>query len=51
MVLQSGNATVVFETDEKFVIGCDEEVSKDNQEDIFYKNINYDVIFGKNRKC
>ena len=20
-------------------------------EDIFYKNINYDVIFGKNRKC
>ena len=26
-------------------------VSKENQEDIFYKNINYDVIFGKNRKC
>ena len=20
-------------------------------EDIFYKNINYDLIFGKNRKC
>ena len=20
-------------------------------EDIFYKNVNYDVIFGKNRKC
>ena len=31
MVLQSGNATVVLETDEKFVIGCDEE--------------EYDVIF------
>ena len=28
-----------------------QEVSKYNQEDIFYKNINYDVIFGKNRKC
>ena len=27
------------------------QVNKDNQEDIFYKNINYDVIFGKNRKC
>ena len=26
-------------------------VSKENQEDIFYKNINYDVIYGKNRKC
>ena len=31
MVLQSGNVTVVLETDEKFVIGCDEE--------------EYDVIF------
>ena len=30
---------------------ANEEVSKANQEDIFYKNINYDVIFGKNRKC
>ena len=30
---------------------ANQEVSKDNQEDIFYKNINYDVIFGKNRKC
>ena len=30
---------------------ANEEVSKENQEDIFYKNINYDVIFGKNRKC
>ena len=27
------------------------EITKNNQEDIFYKNINYDVIFGKNRKC
>ena len=27
------------------------DVSKDNQEDIFYKNINYDLIFGKNRTC
>lgn len=27
------------------------KVNKENQEDIFYKNINYDVIFGKNRKC
>lgn len=27
------------------------EISKGNQEDIFYKNINYDVIFGKNRTC
>ncbi len=27
------------------------EINKDNQEDIFYKNINYDVIFGKNRIC
>ena len=26
-------------------------VNKENQEDIFYKNINYDLIFGKNRKC
>ena len=30
---------------------ANEDVSKENQEDIFYKNINYDVIFGKNRKC
>ena len=30
---------------------ANQEISKDNQEDIFYKNINYDVIFGKNRKC
>ena len=22
-----------------------------NLEDIFYQNVNYDVIFGKNRKC
>lgn len=27
------------------------QVNKENQEDIFYKNINFDVIFGKNRKC
>lgn len=27
------------------------DISKVNQEDIFYKNINYDVIFGKNRTC
>ena len=25
--------------------------SRDDLEDIFYRNINYDVIFGKNRKC
>ena len=30
---------------------ANQEVSKENQDDIFYKNINYDVIFGKNRKC
>lgn len=30
---------------------ANQDVSKANQEDIFYKNINYDVIFGKNRKC
>ena len=30
---------------------ANKEVSKENQEDIFYKNINYDVIFGKNRIC
>lgn len=30
---------------------ANKQVSKENQEDIFYKNINYDVIFGKNRKC
>ena len=30
---------------------ANKEVSKENQEDIFYKNINYDVIFGKNRTC
>lgn len=30
---------------------ANQEISKANQEDIFYKNINYDVIFGKNRKC
>lgn len=28
---------------------CD--VNKENQEDIFYKSINYDLIFGKNRVC
>lgn len=27
------------------------EVSKENQEDIFYSSVNYDVIFGKNRIC
>lgn len=27
------------------------EISKDDIEDTFYKSINYDVIFGKNRKC
>ena len=27
------------------------ELSKDDIEDTFYKSINYDVIFGKNRKC
>lgn len=27
------------------------DISKENQEDIFYKNINFDLIFGKNRKC
>ena len=27
------------------------DISKDNQEDIFYKNINFDLIFGKNRTC
>ena len=27
------------------------QLNKINQEDVFYKNINYDVIFGKNRKC
>ncbi len=30
---------------------ANKDVSKDNQEDVFYKNINYDVIFGKNRVC
>lgn len=30
---------------------ANKEVSKENQEDIFYKNINFDVIFGKNRTC
>jgi len=30
---------------------ANEAVTKENQEDIFYRNINYDVIFGKNRKC
>ena len=30
---------------------ANKDVSKMNQEDIFYKNINYDVIFGKNRTC
>ena len=30
---------------------ANEEVSKENQEDVFYKNINFDVIFGKNRLC
>lgn len=27
------------------------DVTKENIEDIFYKSINYDLIFGKNRKC
>ncbi|MBE5888425.1 MAG: asparaginase [Lachnospiraceae bacterium] len=30
---------------------ANKEITKENQEDIFYKNINYDVIFGKNRIC
>ncbi len=30
---------------------ANQNVTKENQEDLFYKNINYDVIFGKNRKC
>lgn len=30
---------------------ANEEISKSTQEDIFYKNINFDVIFGKNRTC
>lgn len=30
---------------------ANKDISKENQEDIFYKNINYDVIFGKNRTC
>lgn len=27
------------------------DITKDNMEDIFYRSINYDVIFGKNREC
>ena len=27
------------------------DVTKENIEDVFYKSVNYDVIFGKNRKC
>ena len=27
------------------------DICKENQEDIFYKNINFDLIFGKNRTC
>ena len=27
------------------------DVSKENQEEVFYKNINFDLIFGKNRTC
>lgn len=27
------------------------DITKNNQEDIFYKNINFDLIFGKNRTC
>ncbi len=30
---------------------ANQDVSKENQEDVFYKNINFDVIFGKNRIC
>ena len=30
---------------------ANKEITKENQEDIFYKNINFDVIFGKNRIC
>lgn len=30
---------------------ANENVNKENQEDVFYKSINYDVIFGKNRTC
>lgn len=30
---------------------ANEEISKETQEDIFYKNINFDVMFGKNRTC
>jgi len=30
---------------------ANKQITKENQEDIFYKNINFDVIFGKNREC
>lgn len=30
---------------------ANQNVSNENQEDLFYKSINYDVIFGKNRTC
>ena len=30
---------------------ANEDITKATQEDIFYKNINFDVIFGKNRTC
>lgn len=33
-----------------WMLGC-KEITKDAIEDTFYKSINYDVIFGKNRKC
>lgn len=30
---------------------ANKDISRANQEDVFYKNINFDVIFGKNRTC
>jgi L-asparaginase len=44
MTLESVIAKVMW------MLGNREALSGD-LEDIFYKNVNYDVIFGKNRKC
>lgn len=30
---------------------ANKDISRENREDVFYKNINFDVIFGKNRTC
>lgn len=44
MTLESVIAKIMWMLGNKAVLG-------DGMEDIFYRKVNYDIIFGKNRKC